>query len=97
MTAGSPPAPGGPAPGWRPALAPAVVLRYDRRRRADLLILPERVVVLNAHASRVLRLCDGRRDVEDIVRELAVRFPGAPVEEDVPAFLTRVRGRGWLR
>ncbi|UGY94900.1 pyrroloquinoline quinone biosynthesis peptide chaperone PqqD [Streptomyces gobiensis] len=83
--------------GWRPALSRAVVLRYDRVRRADLLVLPERVVVLNPQAARIIRLCDGRRDVQAITEELAARFPGAPVATEVPEFLHRVREEGWLR
>ncbi|TMU97293.1 pyrroloquinoline quinone biosynthesis peptide chaperone PqqD [Streptomyces sp. DASNCL29] len=88
----------GPAPaGWRPALAPAVSLRHDRVRDADLLVLPERVVVLRGSAAKILRLCDGDRDLDAIVTELQSRFPGAPVAEDVPAFLDRMRGEGWVR
>ncbi|GAA1256337.1 pyrroloquinoline quinone biosynthesis peptide chaperone PqqD [Streptomyces javensis] len=88
----------GPAPaGWRPALSPAVSLRHDRVRDADLLVLPERVVVLRGSAANILRLCDGDRDLDAIVVELQGRFPGAPVAEDVPAFLDRMRTQGWVR
>ncbi|MFI1727805.1 pyrroloquinoline quinone biosynthesis peptide chaperone PqqD [Streptomyces acidicola] len=83
--------------GWRPALARSVVLRHDRVRRVDLLVLPERVVVLGGRAADVLRLCDGHREVGEIVDELAARFPGAPVAAEVPRFLDRVREEGWLR
>ncbi|MEW2395325.1 pyrroloquinoline quinone biosynthesis peptide chaperone PqqD [Streptomyces sp. NPDC046862] len=82
---------------WRPALARSVVLRHDRVRGADLLVLPERVVVLSGRAVEVLRLCDGHRRVGEIVDELAARFPGAPVADEVPRFLGRVREEGWLR
>ncbi|MCZ1020012.1 pyrroloquinoline quinone biosynthesis peptide chaperone PqqD [Streptomyces albulus] len=83
--------------GWRPALAPAVLLRHDRVRDTDLLLLPERVVVLEGSAGAVLRLCDGEREVADIVAELSRRYPDAPVAAEVPAFLGRMRGEGWLR
>ncbi|MEU9115476.1 pyrroloquinoline quinone biosynthesis peptide chaperone PqqD [Streptomyces sp. NPDC048483] len=82
---------------WWPVLAPAVHLRYDRVRDTDLLLLPERVVVLEGNAGAVLRLCDGERDVPEIVAELTRRFPGAPVADEVPDFLCRVREEGWLR
>lgn len=85
------------ATGWRPTLARSVVLRHDRVRRTDLLVLPERVVVLAGRAADVLRLCDGHRHVDEIVEELAARFPGAPVAAEVPLFLHRVREEGWLR
>jgi pyrroloquinoline quinone biosynthesis protein D len=82
---------------WRPALAPVVHLRHDRVRDVDLLVLPERVVVLRGTAGEILRLCDGSREVDAIVAELAGRFPGAPVAGEVPAFLGRLRREGWLR
>ncbi|MEU9989092.1 pyrroloquinoline quinone biosynthesis peptide chaperone PqqD [Streptomyces sp. NPDC007971] len=87
------------APGadWRPAPAPAIVRRHDFVRGADLLVLPERVVVLTGRAETVLALCDGTRSVRGIVDELAERFPGAPVATDVPLFLERLREEGWLR
>ncbi|MFF4603097.1 pyrroloquinoline quinone biosynthesis peptide chaperone PqqD [Streptomyces sp. NPDC001339] len=83
--------------GWRPVLAPAVHLRHDRLRGTDLLLLPERVVVLEGGAGAVLRLCDGEREVPDIVAELSRRYPGAPVAAEVPEFLGRIREEGWLR
>lgn len=82
---------------WRPALAPAVHLRHDRVRDTDLLLLPERVVVLEGNAAAVLELCDGRREVPDIVAELGRRYPDAPVAAEVPEFLGRMREEGWLR
>jgi pyrroloquinoline quinone biosynthesis protein D len=86
-----------PGADWRPALAPAIVRRHDPVRDADLLLLPERVGVLRGSAAAVVGLCDGTRGVGDIVRELAERFPGAPVATEVPAFLDRLREEGWLR
>ncbi|MER0241772.1 pyrroloquinoline quinone biosynthesis peptide chaperone PqqD [Streptomyces sp. HSW2009] len=82
---------------WRPALSASVLLRRDRVRQTDLLVLPERVVVRAGSAAEVLRLCDGRRDVATLVAELAGRHPGAPVADEVPRFLTRLRDAGWLR
>ncbi|MFF4501765.1 pyrroloquinoline quinone biosynthesis peptide chaperone PqqD [Streptomyces sp. NPDC001401] len=82
---------------WRPALSRGVVLRHDRVRDTDLLLLPERVVVLRGSAGPVLRLCDGTRPVDDIVAELGARYPGAPVADEVPDFLATLRKEGWLR
>lgn len=84
-------------PEWHPRLAPGVVLRYDRTRDTDLLVMPERVAVLTGHAGTVLGLCDGERDVCRIIDDLAARFPGAAVAVDVPEFLYRLRAEGWLR
>lgn len=42
-------------------------------------------------------LCDGIRTVRAIVEELTVRFPRAPVADEVPAFLDGLRREGCLR
>jgi pyrroloquinoline quinone biosynthesis protein D len=73
------------------------VFRRDSVRDADLLVMPERVVVLNEQAAAVIRLCDGSRTVPEIVGELATGFAAAPVADDVSAFLHRVRGEGWVK
>lgn len=82
---------------WRPALSRPVVLRHDAVRDTDLLLMPERVVILRGHAGSVVRLCDGNREVPEIVAMLAERFPGASVADEVPQFLWALRKEGWLR
>ncbi|MER5997705.1 pyrroloquinoline quinone biosynthesis peptide chaperone PqqD [Nonomuraea angiospora] len=77
---------------WRPVLSRSAMLRHDPVRGADLLIVPERIVVLNTEAAAIVALCDGARTVADIVAELP---EGA--EPDVVEFLERVRAEGWLR
>ncbi|GAA2485324.1 hypothetical protein GCM10010276_23920 [Streptomyces longisporus] len=72
------------------------MLHHDRVREADLLLLPERVVVLHGSAGPVLRLCDGTRTVDAIVAELGERYPTAPVTAEVPGFLAALRKEGWL-
>ncbi|MGA5134226.1 pyrroloquinoline quinone biosynthesis peptide chaperone PqqD [Streptomyces blastmyceticus] len=73
------------------------MLRYDGVRERELLIVPERVVILNRQAGEVLRLCDGTRSVKEIIAVLAERYPHAPVAADVLDFLGRMRSERWLR
>lgn len=82
---------------WRPALAPSILLRYDRVREAELLLMPERAVLLSPEGGRILRLCDGHRSVSGVIAHLAADYPEAPLETDVLEFLARVRAEGWLR
>jgi pyrroloquinoline quinone biosynthesis protein D len=82
---------------WCPRLVPGIMLRHDQTRDKDLLLMPERVVVLNEGAGRIVGLCDGSRSVDTIVRELSELFPTAPIHDDVPEFLQRMRQEGWMR
>ncbi|MCP2342566.1 pyrroloquinoline quinone biosynthesis peptide chaperone PqqD [Actinomadura rupiterrae] len=86
----------GRADAWRPRLRRGIMLRWDAVRESDILLMPERVVMLNPQAGQILRLCDGERTAAEIAGVLAERFPGAPVGTEVPAFLERVRDQGWL-
>ncbi|MDX3771364.1 MULTISPECIES: pyrroloquinoline quinone biosynthesis peptide chaperone PqqD [Streptomyces] len=82
---------------WCPRRAPAVVLRHDRTRGKDVLLMPERVVVLEGSARSVIELCDGTRTVARITDELRERFPAAPVDTEVSAFIERLHKEGWIR
>jgi pyrroloquinoline quinone biosynthesis protein D len=90
---------------WTPALRSSIVLRRDPVTGGDLLVMPERVVVLNDTGAAILRLCDGRRSVDDIAGELAGRYTvagdggrdGGEVRADVAELLDRMRREGWLR
>ena len=63
-----------PALPERPKLAPGVRLHFDSTRNAWVLLSPERVIEAEGPASEILRRCDGKRTVDEIVTELATLF-----------------------
>lgn len=83
-----------PAPSGtdRPRLARHVRLAFDKRRDRPVLLLPETVVVLNGTGAAILKLCDGRRTVTDIVAELGAEYAAVP-EDDVRQYLSRLIDR----
>jgi pyrroloquinoline quinone biosynthesis protein D len=85
----------------KPKLSRKAQMRYDEVRQADLLLLPERVVKLNATAAAILRLCDGNRTVEEMAQELESRFQqpgGLPdgVFTDIMEFLQKASEQRWV-
>lgn len=80
----------------KPCLVRKARLRYEEKRKLDLLLLPERVVKLNSTGAAILRLCDGTRTVQEIVQELELRFEKAGLGNDVLEFLRRVFEQGWI-
>lgn len=73
----------------RPRLAPFVRLTYDSARERHVLLSPEAVSVLNGTGATILRMCDGRRTVAEIVATLRGRYDrvdGAEVRD----FLARL-------
>ncbi|MFD7501858.1 pyrroloquinoline quinone biosynthesis peptide chaperone PqqD [Streptomyces sp. NPDC059850] len=60
--------------------------------RGELVLLPERVVVLNDTAAAVLALCDGTSDVGRIVERLGEEYEGVSAD-DVFELLRRLAER----
>lgn len=88
-----------PATIWRPRLNPKARLRWDEMGKRHMLVFPEAALVLNDTAPEILKLCDGERTVEAIVKALVDRFTGADpavIEADVMEFLARLKARGLL-
>jgi pyrroloquinoline quinone biosynthesis protein D len=73
----------------RPRLAPGVRLHFDKTRSAWILLAPERVIEAEGPAHEILRRCDGKRTVAQIVDELATLYVAdrAVIEGDVTEML----------
>jgi pyrroloquinoline quinone biosynthesis protein D len=79
----------------RPRLVRHVRLSFSRARQCQVLLHPETVVVLNGSGADILRLCDGRHTVAEIVAELGARYRSVPGDE-VRTFLARLVARHCL-
>jgi pyrroloquinoline quinone biosynthesis protein D len=73
----------------RPRLAAGVRLHFDAKRKAWMLLAPERVVETEDPAHDILSRCDGSRTVQQIVDELAAiyRADRAEIAGDVAGLL----------
>jgi pyrroloquinoline quinone biosynthesis protein D len=76
----------------RPRLAPHARLTFDATRERHVLLTPEAVSVLNGTGAAILRLCDGRRTVAEIVGELRDRYDRVD-DDEVRIFLDRLVAR----
>jgi pyrroloquinoline quinone biosynthesis protein D len=79
----------------RPHLPKGVKLKRDEVRERWTLLAPERIFEIDTTAVTVLELCDGERDLEAIVAELAERYnaPRAVIEKDVVAMLADLKAK----
>jgi pyrroloquinoline quinone biosynthesis protein D len=82
---------------WHPVLAPSAMLRHDRVRARDVLLLPERVVFLKGSAGAILALCDGRHTQEEIAGHLTGVYGAGDVAGGVARFLARMWQLGWVQ
>ena len=81
----------------RPCLADKTRLKWDAVRQKHLLLFPEGLLILNQTAHDVLVLCDGQRDVAEIVKILSEQYHNNAVEEDVKAILQRLAEKNLVK
>lgn len=80
-----------------PAIAPLFRFQWEEVQNCHVLLYPEGMVKLSASAGEILRRCDGRRSVADIVAELERQYPGHALRPDVIRFLEDAHEHGWIR
>jgi pyrroloquinoline quinone biosynthesis protein D len=78
-----------------PALRRGVRRHYDTARGQNVLLCPERVILLDDIGNAIAELCDGQRSVATISRILAERYAGDPaqVEADVISFFQELAAK----
>ena len=80
----------------RPAVSAMYRLQFEPAQDAWVLLYPEGMVKLNTPAAEILRRCDGRCSVDEIVADLERAFARGGLAPDVHAFLAQAGERGWL-
>lgn len=79
-----------------PRLSRLFRLQFERAQDAWVLLYPEGMVQLNQSAAEILRRCDGRRQLDDIVAELQALFQVDGIRPQVEALLQEGQNRGWI-
>jgi coenzyme PQQ biosynthesis protein PqqD len=83
--------------GARPKLASKARLRLDKQTGQQVLLYPEKGLVLNPTGSKILSLCTGDRSFEEILAALRVDYTQGPLEQleaHVESFLRSLEERG---
>lgn len=79
-----------------PKLARLFRLQFESAQNAWVLLYPEGMVQLNQSAAEILRRCDGRRHVDDIINELQIIFNVKDIRKQVVALVQEGQRRGWV-
>ncbi|WP_395405700.1 pyrroloquinoline quinone biosynthesis peptide chaperone PqqD [Pseudoduganella sp. UC29_106] len=80
----------------QPKLSRMFRLQWEEAQNAYVLLYPEGLVRLNTSAAEILKRCDGRSALADIVAQLEQAFNASNLAQDVQAFVADARQRGWL-
>lgn len=81
-----------------PVFARGVKLRHDETRGRWVLLVPERVLAPDEIAVEILKLCDGERNVAQMVETLAAKYaaPADEISADVIDMLQDLADSGFL-
>lgn len=82
----------------RPVLARHAKLKFDESRQVWVILVPERVLAPDEIAVEILQLCDGVRNVDQIIDVLAAKYAAdrAMIGADVIAMLRDLADKGFL-
>ncbi len=82
----------------RPVLARHARLKFDEARQVWVILVPERVLAPDEIAVEILQLCDGIRNVDQIIDILSAKYTAdrAMIGADVIAMLKDLADKGFL-
>jgi pyrroloquinoline quinone biosynthesis protein D len=82
----------------RPVLPRHARLKFDDVRQRWVILAPERVLAPDEIAVEILQLCDGVRNVEQMIDQLAAKYVAdrAAIGTDVIAMLQDLADKGFL-
>jgi pyrroloquinoline quinone biosynthesis protein D len=79
------------------AFSPLHRLQWEEAQQKYVILYPEGLVELNTPAAEILKLCDGTRDLDAIVRELEAKFETTGLRDDISELLEAALDNGWIR
>jgi len=82
--------------GARPRLARLFRFQWEPAQQAFVLLYPEGMVKLNQSAGEILKRCDGRRSIDELIADLEQTFATTGLATEVTAFLGMAEAQGWI-
>lgn len=71
-------------------------LQWEEAQQKFVILYPEGMVELNQSSAEILKLCDGKLSVSQIVEELEQAFATQGLYNDIHAFLEVALHNGWI-
>ena len=71
-------------------------LQWEEAQQKNVILYPEGMVELNQTSAEILKLCDGTRNLAQIVNELEQKFSTSGLTNDINAFLEIALQNGWI-
>jgi pyrroloquinoline quinone biosynthesis protein D len=71
-------------------------LQWEEVQQKNVILYPEGMVELNQSSAEILKLCNGTRNLAQIVSELEQKFTTSGLTNDITAFLEVAIQNGWI-
>ena len=72
-------------------------LQWEEAQQKDVILYPEGMVELNQSSAEILKLCDGTRNLDQIVTDLEEKFSTTGLKNDIISFLDVALNNGWIQ
>ncbi|MCX7102966.1 MAG: pyrroloquinoline quinone biosynthesis peptide chaperone PqqD [Methylobacter sp.] len=72
-------------------------LQWEEVQQKDVILYPEGMVELNQSSAEILKMCDGTRNLAQIVDDLEQKFATSGLQNDITAFLEVALKNGWIQ
>ena len=79
-----------------PEIASTHRFQWEEVQDCHVIMYPEGMVKLGDSSAEILKLCDGKNDVNAIIKLLQQKFPDAQLDDDVTKFLEVAHENGWI-
>ena len=79
-----------------PTLSPGYRLQHEAAQDCWVLLYPEGMVKLNPSAAEILKRCDGKRDITQIIEQLEKDFDQTGLANDVISFVKIAADNKWI-
>ena len=79
------------------SFSPMHRLQWEEAQQKFVILYPEGMVELNQSSAEILKLCDGKRTLLQIVAELEDKFATSGLSNDITNFLNVALQNGWIR
>ena len=71
-------------------------LQWEEAQQKNVILYPEGMVELNESSAEILKLCDGTRNIAQIISDLEQKFSTSGLTNDITAFLEVALQNGWI-
>lgn len=72
-------------------------LQWEEAQQKEVILYPEGMVELNQSSAEILKLCNGTRNLAQIINDLELKFATTGLKNDITAFLEVALKNGWIQ